>query len=312
MQTLVNRCKQTIGRLEKAAHHLQRRIDTAEPEDEDFGYLDDDLSKLRGEIDDLEAEHARAGEEVGKLEDDKEPLEDVYRTKKDQAMKKLDEVEGHFSAMNNIKEAIADISDKLEKYRQLAATVQTELENGQADVGVIESDIQKELAAGDEMGFGERQELELGLRELQSAVQAMQVVIAQETDERGDEAEITKDYHDKKRKYYTAVSDCKNLENFSNKMCKAMRTRKNAFKEFQQHIALRSQYSFHTLMGQRQYAGELVINFAEETLKILAEPRPEEGGPSQNTQQNTQGLDRAVASLSGGERSFTAAWYVSI
>ena len=297
--------KHNITSIENEIKSLRRRMDhAADPEKVDYEYLEQELDDNKRELENMELAFAQAEEKARGLEEAARPLLDREEEQKRLASMLLAEAQTIQDQIAEVGERLEIAMDKSSRYAVEVNKAETYVLKRQDEVRVMEKNVQKEIAAGAEMGFGGRQKTRKNPHDLYGEIKAIDERIAKVSDEHGDPDVITNDYFDKQKTYDDATRDCHTLELFMEKLAKALEKRQSAFSDFRKKIGLRAWYQFPIVLPLRNYNGHLKFKLEKEEVHISVEPRPE--GGHEDTQNSQGGAKKGnTSTLSGGERSLT-------
>ncbi|CAG8590107.1 10002_t:CDS:10 [Acaulospora morrowiae] len=142
----------------------------------------------------------------------------------------------------------------------------------------------------------ERVEVTKSAHELDREIKQIQNRLREREKEQGFSLEeIASDVTAKCESYRRAKREIAHMEQFIKDLKEALQTRMKKWRNFRTYISIRARWQFLFQLTKRGYAGKLLFDHPNKTLKIRV----------QVDEQLNQGSDKDPKSLSGGEKSFS-------
>ncbi|KAL4235898.1 Structural maintenance of chromosomes protein 6 [Mactra antiquata] len=284
--------KVTMELTDLKNHEEPAPVDVATYEEE-VRLLDDQISKQESDIENKRSiykEHDAILKELTQqfreVDEKRKAMTEAEDSVKDEVGNLENEIttcranKKHFETkLKEQEKKVKDLKEQVDKYK-------TEIET---DIGKASSVCEKRI------------DTRRSPRNLESEIIQIDKQIKNEEKRRGDPAEITKQYKEKKDAYKKIKCDVKQLERFLEKLGDLLRKRFISYEDFQNIMARRATFYFITYLYNRNYRGKMHFDHKNQTLDMKIQP---------NESASSTDFGKDLMSLSGGERSFSTVCFI--
>ncbi|KAJ8033739.1 Structural maintenance of chromosomes protein 6 [Holothuria leucospilota] len=252
--------------------------------------LQNDIGQLQDVIDvsALEEEVHQLGEQIQRKETESE-------NRKEKLKQANQELEAHKGEYEKCNQKLMDQADLVEPLKHELQTNGQNVEQCKHERRHYDGKKKEQLGKVNEL----RKRVEKKQKDVEADVEKAKQ-ISPERLNRGDPAEITREYNRAKEKYEEARRQIKKWKVIIKRLESMLELRQQAFVQLRHFIALRTKHYFTLMLSQRKYNGKIKFLHKEEAL--LLEVQPTEG--------HKQSKSKDMRALSGGERSFATVCFI--
>lgn len=286
----------------------QADIGDDEPEEADQVFFEEQLVENRVELQQIIEQRNDLVEQESAKRKEEKAVKDQLERFKIEAEQLLQDQDEKIAEMEKFEHSVTRTQSKIDGYRKTLR-----------ECNEIEAELKVEVSVRDRAIVAERQtaeqlkveyiETERGedSTTLNKRIKALDERIKVEEKLRGDEAQITADYYDKKTAYENARKYAIALEKLQDKLKDAILNRSDALHEFRLRLASRTKYQFDFMLRYRDFEGTLTFNHDNSTLSMQVDPIRDTGSQALSAANSASGH---TSSLSGGERSFSTICFI--
>lgn len=289
--------KQILTVVDVQIQHLEAQLDAFEGADSRLDGLRTDLREAQEKEEHYGTQYAELVVKKENYNTEIEQRRAAYRAEKDRKkefekkvqdaeliVQRLEETRKITLEELNAKHHQLD-SDKIEKNRTVALR--------EDQVEGIKSVTEQAKHYGDRVHIAEGQTHET----LKAQYQAIHRQVAEAEKNRGmTDKEAMEQYTQAKQAYEAAYQSLKVLEKINAQMKKTLQERLNKWRLFQRFVSANARGAFATLLSERGFRGQLLLDHKNHTLQLVVQ--------TEKTEKNAAG--KSTKSLSGGEKSFSS------
>jgi chromosome segregation ATPase len=264
----------------------------------DVAGLEEELEEHNGRIGILTQQSQTLTEQYEEMHQQYEEQKAEMDSEKDKTKETLDKLEQIKDGIERLAQTVSAAKGHQNHYEQKLNELMENIAGCQREVDAMETRATESTRKAEMIC--ERIETQKTVKELESKLNQIERVIAEEEQRQGSREEIVTTYHELSLRYAETKKSIRSLQLCLTRLSDMMTKRVKQLQDYRHSVAIRIKILFQLLLQQRGYNGKMTFDHSTQELKLEVRVSETEKGS----------VTKDMKALSGGERSFTTVCFI--
>eukprot|EP00038_Savillea_parva_P009153 m.181568 g.181568 ORF g.181568 m.181568 type:complete len:1198 (-) comp15310_c0_seq1:229-3822(-) len=274
--------------------------------------IQEELTQAIEETEQIQKEHETLEQDELQARKAEEPL----RIKAEESIKELDACNAEQDELQNKLTQAKENENKYLRRQQRnlkdAQKIKVDMDTYLADVNVQTTALQQQRQAAMDLGMAEPDRADVPKKSVewfQTKIAKMKKVLATKRGEGEALEKVQQRYHNLREAYQQASHELNQDKLLHQELKKTLASRKKHLRAFQLYVGLKARFNFKSMVKSRSFEGKLHIDHEKREIDILVDTSGK--ATSSGDHKSDDREYQSVAGLSGGEKSFSNACFVT-